>query len=54
MRSRQDDRLVADPVGETMTIGELSRRSGVSVKQLRKYEDLGFIRTRTARRSPTR
>jgi DNA-binding transcriptional MerR regulator len=28
-----------------MTIGELSRRSGVSVKQLRKYEDLGFIYT---------
>ena len=28
-----------------MTIGELSKRAGVSVKQLRRYEDLGFIYT---------
>ncbi|MPZ61381.1 MAG: MerR family DNA-binding transcriptional regulator [Propionibacteriales bacterium] len=28
-----------------MTIGELSRRTGVPVKQLRRYEDLGFIYT---------
>lgn len=28
-----------------MTIGELSKHTGVSVKQLRRYEDLGFIYT---------
>src|SRR6266481_9922435 len=28
-----------------MTIGQLSRRSGVSVKILRHYEDLGFLYT---------
>lgn len=28
-----------------MTIGVLSRRTGVPVKQLRRYEDLGFIYT---------
>jgi DNA-binding transcriptional MerR regulator len=28
-----------------MTIGELSRRTGVPVKLVRKYEDLGFIYT---------
>lgn len=28
-----------------MTIGALSRRTGVPVKQLRRYEDLGFIYT---------
>lgn len=28
-----------------MTIGELSKRTGVSVKRLRRYEDLGFIYT---------
>lgn len=28
-----------------MTIGELSRRTGVAVKVLRQYEDLGFIYT---------
>jgi DNA-binding transcriptional MerR regulator len=28
-----------------MTIGELSRRTNVHVKQLRRYEDLGFIYT---------
>ncbi|MFD2024632.1 MerR family transcriptional regulator [Promicromonospora aerolata] len=39
------DRLVAPPAGETMTIGALSRRTGVPVKQLRRYEDLGFIYT---------
>ncbi len=30
---------------ETMTIGRLSRRTGVPVKTLRAYEDLGFIYT---------
>jgi DNA-binding transcriptional MerR regulator len=30
---------------EQMTIGELSKRTGVPVKQLRRYEDLGFIYT---------
>jgi MerR family transcriptional regulator, copper efflux regulator len=45
MPSGGDDRLVAEPVGETMTIGELSERTGVPVKQLRRYEDLGFIYT---------
>jgi len=28
-----------------MTIGQLSRRSGVPIKILRKYEDLGFLST---------
>src|SRR5947209_20598036 len=28
-----------------MTIGQLSRRSGVSIKVLRDYEDLGFLYT---------
>lgn len=28
-----------------MTIGELSKRTGVPVKRLRRYEDLGFIYT---------
>ncbi|MBB2504027.1 MerR family DNA-binding transcriptional regulator [Amycolatopsis echigonensis] len=28
-----------------MTVGELSRRTGVSVKALREYTDLGLIRT---------
>lgn len=39
-------------VGPTavMTIGALSRRTGVAVKTLREYEDLGFIYT--AGRSP--
>ena len=45
VRPEQRERLVAAPVGDTMTIGELSRRTGVSVKQLRRYEDLGFIYT---------
>jgi DNA-binding transcriptional MerR regulator len=36
---------VGEPVGQTMTIGELSRRTKVPVKQLRRYEDLGFIYT---------
>lgn len=36
---------MAPPAGETMTIGVLSRRSGVPVKRLRRYEDLGFIYT---------
>ena len=39
------DLLVAPPVGEVMTIGVLSNRTGVPVKQLRRYEDLGFIYT---------
>lgn len=39
------DRLVAEPVGETMTIGELSQRTGVPVKRLRRYEERGFIYT---------
>ncbi|MFI1916121.1 MerR family transcriptional regulator [Nocardia sp. NPDC020380] len=30
---------------QSMTIGELSRRSGVSVKALREYTDLGLIYT---------
>lgn len=45
MPTRRVDRLVAEPVGKTMTIGELSRRTGVPVKQLRHYEDLGFLYT---------
>ena len=28
-----------------MTIGQLSRRSGVPIKVLRDYEDLGFLYT---------
>lgn len=39
------ERLVAEPTGNTMTIGELSKRTGVPVKQLRLYEDRGFIYT---------
>jgi DNA-binding transcriptional MerR regulator len=31
--------------GHVMTVGELSRRTGVPVKQLREYEDLGLIYT---------
>src|SRR5215472_43187 len=30
---------------KVMTIGQLSRRSGVPIKVLRKYEDLGFLYT---------
>jgi MerR family copper efflux transcriptional regulator len=45
MRSERRDRLVGEPVGHIMTIGELSRRTDVPVKQLRRYEDLGFIYT---------
>lgn len=45
MPTRRVDRLVAEPVGQTMTIGELSRQTGVPVKQLRRYEELGFIYT---------
>jgi DNA-binding transcriptional MerR regulator len=45
MRSTKHDRLVGTPVGKTMTIGALSKRTGVPVKQLRRYEDLGFIYT---------
>jgi DNA-binding transcriptional MerR regulator len=32
-------------MGNAMTIGRLSRRTGVSVKLLREYEDLGLIYT---------
>lgn len=45
MASAERDRLVAQPVGQTMTIGALSKRTGVPVKRLRRYEDLGFIYT---------
>jgi MerR family copper efflux transcriptional regulator len=45
MPKESEARLVAEPVGQTMTIGELSRRTAVPVKQLRHYEDLGFIYT---------
>ena len=45
MRSTTRERLVAPAVGDTMTIGVLSKRTGVPVKQLRRYEDLGFIYT---------
>lgn len=45
MTRAERDRLVAQPVGQTMTIGALSKRTGVPVKQLRRYEDLGFIYT---------
>ncbi len=38
------------PVASTMTIGELARRSGTSVKALRRYEGMGLIYT--AGRSP--
>jgi MerR family copper efflux transcriptional regulator len=31
---------------KTMTIGQLSRRTGVPIKLLRTYEDLGFLSTR--------
>ena len=30
---------------QVMTIGQLSRRTGVSIKVLRKYEALGFLYT---------
>jgi len=33
------------PAGATMTIGELARRSGVSVKALRRYEGMGLVYT---------
>ncbi len=33
------------PVAATMTIGELARRSGTSVKALRRYEGMGLIYT---------
>ena len=36
-----------------MTIGQLSKRSGVPIKVLRKYEDLGFLYTLGASRSIT-
>lgn len=39
------ERLLGPPTGRTMTIGELSERTSVPVKQLRRYEDLGFIYT---------
>jgi MerR family transcriptional regulator, copper efflux regulator len=45
MPKESEDQLVAQPVGQTMTIGDLSKRTGVPVKQLRHYEDLGFIYT---------
>lgn len=45
MRPEARERLVAEPTGATMTIGELSKRTGIPVKQLRRYEDLGFIYT---------
>ncbi len=35
----------AEPQAVTMTIGTLSRRTGVSVKTLRAYEDMGLIYT---------
>jgi DNA-binding transcriptional MerR regulator len=35
----------AAPAGMTMTIGELARRSGTSVKVLRRYEGMGLIST---------
>jgi DNA-binding transcriptional MerR regulator len=31
--------------GQVMTVGELSRRTGVPAKQLREYEDMGLIYT---------
>lgn len=45
MRPERSKQLVAPATGKTMTIGELSRRTGVPVKRLRRYEDLGFIYT---------
>ena len=33
------------PAGPVMTIGTLARRTGVPVKTLREYEDLGLIYT---------
>ncbi|WP_233899329.1 MerR family transcriptional regulator [Pseudonocardia dioxanivorans] len=39
------ERLVAAPAGTPMTIGELSARTGVPVKRLRRYDDLGFLYT---------
>jgi MerR family copper efflux transcriptional regulator len=45
MSDRLENPLVASPIGNTMTIGELSKRTGVPVEQLRRYEDLGFIYT---------
>jgi MerR family copper efflux transcriptional regulator len=33
------------PAGATMTIGELARRSGTSVKALRRLEGMGLIYT---------
>jgi MerR family transcriptional regulator, copper efflux regulator len=34
---------MADPGRELMTVGELSRRTGLSVKAIREYEGLGLI-----------
>lgn len=39
------ERLVAAPASTPMTIGELSARTGVPVKRLRRYDDLGFLYT---------
>lgn len=42
---RQADRAAVPPPSPTMTIGRLSRRTGVPIRTLRIYEDLGFIYT---------
>lgn len=45
MQPEAREQLVGPPTGKTMTVGELSKRTGVPVKQLRRYEDLGYIYT---------
>lgn len=37
--------MTSTGTGVTMTIGELARRSGISVKALRRYEGMGLIYT---------
>lgn len=44
-QSKHRERLCAAPTSTSMTIGELSARTGVPVKRLRHYDDLGFVYT---------
>lgn len=44
-QSMRRERLLAAPASPPMTIGELSARTGVPVKRLRRYDDLGFLYT---------
>lgn len=48
-------KTIADQPAPVMTIGALSRRTGISVKALRHYADIGLIYTagRSPRQLPT-